>query len=254
MTAWSSLLRETAHRPWPLPERPWVMTMSWLDLLFAHWSFAPAVVRALVPEALELDTFDGRAWVGVVPFRMESVGPRGLGWLPGRLPVRAFPELNVRTYVRHGGKPGVWFFSLDAASRLAVRGARSFFHLPYFHAAMQTRERDGWIEYTSRRRDRRSGPGVFSGRYRPVGERLRVEPGSLEHWLTERYCLYALDPRGRVHRGDIHHLPWPLHAATAEIDTNTVAEVHGLRLEEDEGPLLHFVRRLDVVAWGLEPG
>lgn len=252
MTAWSSLVRDTAHRPWPLPARPWAMTMSWHDLLFAHWSFAPEVVRALVPEALELDIFDGRAWVGVVPFRMESVGPRALHALPARLPMRAFPELNVRTYVRHGGKPGVWFFSLDAASRLAVWGARRFFHLPYFHAAMDVRERDGWIEYTSRRRDHRAAPGNFIGRYRPLGERLRAEAGSLEHWLTERYCLYALDPLGRVHRGEIHHVPWPLHAAEARLDANTVAKAHGLRLEAGRGPLLHFARQLDVVAWGLE--
>lgn len=261
MAAWSHLLRDGAHRPWPLPARPWAMTMSWHDLLFAHWSFPPEVVRALVPEAFELDTHGGRAWVGVVPFRMESVGPRGLGWLPSRLPVRAFPELNVRTYVRHGHgekhgeKPGVWFFSLDAASRLAVRGARAFFHLPYFHADMDVRERDGWVVYASRRRDRQIGPGVFTGRYRPAGERLRVGHGSLEHWLTERYCLYALDRRGRVLRGDVHHRPWPLYAAAAEIDANSVAEAHGLRLNEGEGPLLHFARRLDVLAWWPErPG
>ncbi len=253
MVDWSSLTRDTAHRPWPLPTRPWVMTMSWLDLLFAHWSFEPAEIRARLPEALELDTFEGRAWVGVVPFRMASVGPRGLGWLPAALPgPRAFPELNVRTYVRHEGKPGVWFFSLDAASPLAVWAARTFFHLPYFRADMRVRERDGWIEYESRRRDRRLGAGVFDGRYRPLDEGFRTRPGSLEHWLTERYCLYALDRRGRLWRGEIHHRPWPLFTAEAEIATNTVTKAHGLILDEAEGPLFHFVRRLDVVAWWLE--
>jgi uncharacterized protein YqjF (DUF2071 family) len=124
------------------------MTMSWLDLLFAHWSFPPELIRALLPPNLELDTHGGRAWVGVVPFRMENVGPRGLNWLPG---VSAFLELNVRTYVVHEGKPGVWFFSLDAASRLAVQAARLGFHLPYFNAQMRCETRDGWIEYSSER-------------------------------------------------------------------------------------------------------
>ena len=226
------------------------MTMTWHDLLFAHWSFAPETLRALVPEALELDVFAGRAFVGVVPFRMERVGPRGLGWLPSRLPgPRAFPELNVRTYVRVGGKPGAWFFSLAAASALAVEGARAGFRLPYFRAEMSVRERGGWVEYASRRTDSRVGPGAFRARYRPLGERLTPEPGSLEHWLTERYCLYALDRRGRPRRGEIHHLPWPLFGAEAEIEVNTVADAHGLALEG--APLLHFARRLDVVAWWL---
>lgn len=228
------------------------MTMSWLDLLFAHWAFEPSEIRALIPEALELDTWDGRAYVGVVPFRMESVGPRVLRWLPGQLPgPRSFVELNVRTYVRYEGKPGVWFFSLDATSPLAVWGARRFFHLPYFHADMKCRDIDGWVEYESRRRDRRIGAGGFVGRYRPLGDGLRALPGSLEHWLTERYCLYAADRGGQLRRGEIHHMPWPLFEAEAEIEVNTVTEAHGLRLGEEE-PLLHFVSRLDVVGWWLD--
>lgn len=251
MVDFAGLTHDTAHRPWPLPAAPWVMTMSWLDLLFAHWSFDPQALRALVPEALELDTFEGRAWVGVVPFRMENVGPRWLGWLPGRLPgPRSFPELNVRTYVRHEDRPGVWFLSLDAASALAVRGARAFFHLPYFDAEMKVGERDGWVDYDSRRTDRRLGPGVFRGRYRPVGAAITVPTGGLEHWLTERYCLYAADREGRVRRGEIHHRRWPLFAAEAEIETNTVGGAHGLRFAGE--PLLHFARRLDVVGWWLE--
>lgn len=248
MPDWSALLELRAHRPYPLPDRAWHMTMSWLDLLFAHWSFDPELVRALLPEGLELDTFDGRAWLGVVPFRMEHVGPRGLNWLPG---VSAFPELNVRTYVIADGKPGVWFFSLDAASSLAVRGARLGFHLPYFHARMRCEEREGWIEYRSERRHRGQPAGVFEGRYRGVGEVYRSEAGSHEQWLTERYCLYAQDRAGRIRRGEIHHEQWPLQRAEAEIEVCTVTDGWGLPLP-DEAPLLHFVRRIDVVAWLLE--
>ncbi|MCK6513638.1 DUF2071 domain-containing protein [Myxococcota bacterium] len=129
MIDWSDLLNRSEHRPYPLPDRAWHMTMSWLDLLFAHWSFPAEVIRDLLPPNITLDTYEGRAWVGVVPFRMANVGPRGLNWLPG---VSAFPELNVRTYVVHEGKPGVWFFSLDAANMLAVQAARLGFHLPYY--------------------------------------------------------------------------------------------------------------------------
>ncbi|KIG17452.1 hypothetical protein DB30_03153 [Enhygromyxa salina] len=245
---WSAILDQRDHRPYPLPDRPWHMTMSWLDLLFAHWSFDPAVIAALLPAGLELDTHNGRAWVGVVPFRMEHVGPRGLNWVPG---VSAFPELNVRTYVTAGGKPGVWFFSLDAASKVAVAAARAGFHLPYFRARMRCEERDGWIEYRSERRHRGAPAGEFIGRYRGVGERYLSSVGTLEQWLTERYCLYAQDRRGRILRGEIHHEPWPLQRAQAEIERCTVTDGWGIVLPDDE-PVLHFVRRIDVVGWLLE--
>lgn len=245
MSHWSELLDHTAHRPYPLPKQPWVMTMAWLDLLFAHWSFEPESIAALLPRGLELDTFDDRAWVAVVPFRMARVGPRGLNWLPG---VSAFPELNVRTYVTRGGKPGVWFFSLDAASRLAVRAARLGFFLPYFDANMRCESRDGWIDYRS---VRASPPGVFAGRYRATGPVYQSTPGTLEHWLTERYCLYSADRRGQIWRGEIHHVQWPLQPAEAEIETCTVTDAWGITLP-DEPPLLHFVERIDVIGWLIE--
>lgn len=248
MPDWSAILEQRDHRPYPLPDRPWAMTMSWLDLLFAHWSFEPALIRALLPAGLELDTFEGRAWIGVVPFRMANTGPRGLNWLPG---VSNFLELNVRTYVSVGGKPGVWFFSLDAASTVAVYAARLGFHLPYFRARMSCEARDGWIEYRSERCHKRQPPGVFVGRYRGIGERYRSDAGTLEQWLTERYCLYAQDRAGRIRRGEIHHEPWPLQAAELELETCTVSEGWGITLP-DEAPLLHFVRRIDVLGWLLE--
>lgn len=249
MPDWSALLDVRSHRAYPPPDRAWAVTMSWLDLLFAHWSFAPRDIARLLPEGLTLDTFDGRAWVGVVPFRMERVGPRGLGWVPG---VSAFPELNVRTYVRADDKPGVWFFSLDAASHLAVWGARAAFNLPYFHATMSCETRSAWIEYRSQRRHRGAPAGVLRGRYRGIGEPYRAKAGELEHWLTERYCLYARDRRGRICRGEVHHEPWPLQRAEMELETCTVTDGWAITLP-DEPPLLHFARRLDVVAWLLEP-
>lgn len=220
-----------------------VMAQTWTDLLFAHWPIPFERLRALVPEPLVLEEFDGSAWVGVVPFRITGLRPRGV---PAPLGLD-FPELNVRTYVRMGDRPGVWFFSLDAGSRLAVWGARTFFRLPYHHAEMDVRVEDEWVRYRSRRpASRREAGAEFRARYRPAGEAFTAAPGTLEYFLTERYCLYTVLRGGRVLRVDIGHAPWPLQPAEAEIEANTMAAASGIALP-DRAPLLHFSRRLDVV-------
>jgi uncharacterized protein YqjF (DUF2071 family) len=222
--------------------------MQWHDLLFMHWPVPPMVLRPVIPPALTLETFEGAAWLGITPFRMAGTRPRLVPPLPW---CSAFPELNVRTYVTAEGKPGVWFFSLDAGSRLAVRGARVLFHLPYYDADMLS-ERDGDVVRYSSTRTHRRAPGVaFAGRYRPVGPVSYAAVDSLEYWLTERYCLYAADRRGQVWRGDIHHARWPLQPAEADIEANTMAEPLRLTLPQC-APRLHFALRLDVVAWPLE--
>jgi uncharacterized protein YqjF (DUF2071 family) len=237
---------ETEHRPWPLPPTPWRLRMSWHDLLFAHWPLPPEALRPLVPARLALDTFDGQAWVSIVPFRMSAVVPRYAPPVPW---CSAFLELNARTYVTIDDKPGVWFFSLDAANPVAVAVARRRFHLPYFRAHMRLRCEGDWFSYESHRTHRGFPPGDFRGRYRPTGLAFRSRPGTLDAWLTERYALYAADLRGRVYRGDVHHLPWPLQPAEADIAVNTVCDFHGFALPTIPA-LLHFSRRLDVVAWG----
>ena len=219
------------------------MFQRWHALLFAHWPVAPDALRGRIPAELELDLHDGRAWIGVVPFRMSGVRLRALPPLPG---ASAFPELNVRTYVRHRGVGGVWFFSLDAASRLAVRAARAWFHLPYFAAEMEAAERDGWVDYRSRRTQRGAPGAELRARYRPVGPVEPAAPGSLEDFLTARYCLFARGPRGLL-RGDIHHLPWPLRRAEAEIERETMTAASGVAVTG--APHLAFAQRLDVVAW-----
>jgi uncharacterized protein YqjF (DUF2071 family) len=242
------LLHSTAHRPWPLPARPWVMKQTWHDLLFAHWPVPAAAMRELVPEQLTLDTFDRQCWVGVVPFHMSGIRRRELPPLPG---LSRFPELNVRTYVIHGGKPGVYFFSLDADNRAAVWAARKFYHLPYFYASMSSQERDGVIHYSSYRHSshRHRGSAEFRGCYRPSCDVRYRDKGSLEHWLTERYCLYTAY-RGEIYRGEIHHQSWPLQDAEAEFEINTAAAASGISLP-DIPPLLHFARRVDVLIWPL---
>jgi uncharacterized protein YqjF (DUF2071 family) len=241
----TSLLDRIARRPWPLPSGPWIMAQSWHDLLFAHWPVDVAMLRPHIPAKLEIDTLDGRAWLAIIPFSMTGVRLR---WTPPLLWLSAFPELNVRTYVTAQEKPGVWFFSLDAANALAVAAAQLTFHLPYFRARMKCREAGGWIDY----QNRRSRPGApdarFEGRYRGAGEFFEAQPGTLAHFLTERYCLYSAASQGRIYRGEIHHPPWLLQEAEAQITHNSMAEAAGLSLPA-ELPLLHFARRQDMVAW-----
>lgn len=221
------------------------MRMRWADLLFAHWPMDPGVLRPLIPAALDVDTFDGQAWLGIVPFRMEDVAPRGLPAVPR---LSAFPELNVRTYVTYRGRPGVWFLSLDAASPLTVIGARRWFHLPYVHARMAA-ERDGdEVDYRSQRRDRSAPAAAFRARYAPTGPVELAAPGSLEAFLTARDRLFALDGDGRIIRSEIRHVPWPLQPATGALEAASLAAAHGLVLP-DGAPHLRFARRVDVRAW-----
>jgi uncharacterized protein YqjF (DUF2071 family) len=236
-----------AHRPWPAPRTPWSVAMVWHDLLFAHWPVEAAALRPLIPGPLEIDEFDGRAWVGVVPFRMSGIRHRLLPPLPG---TSAFPELNVRTYVRYLGRGGVYFFSLDARSRLAVMTARARFHLNYQWARMSCERREDWVHYHCERRGAPESAAHFVGRYRASGPAFASESGALAHWLTERYSLLVETPSGRVGVGEIDHSPWPLQPAEAEIERNTMAKAAGIELP-DEPPVLHFAERLEVRAWGL---
>jgi uncharacterized protein YqjF (DUF2071 family) len=240
----SSILDCTAHRPWPLPSRPWTMAQSWHNLLFAHWGIDAAELRPYIPAKLGIDTFEGKAWLGIVPFRMSGVRLR---WTPALPWLSAFPELNVRTYVTLQGKPGVWFFSLDAANAVAVASARLFFHLPYFRARMTCSEAKDWIQYRSERAHSGGPNASFEARYRPTGQCFGAEPGTLTHFLTERYCLYSA-AGGRIYRGEIHHPAWPLQPAEAEFAKNSMAEAAGLTLPA-EMPLLHFAKRQDMIAW-----
>lgn len=241
------IFRHTAHRPYPHPTGPWVMRQTWENLLFAHWPIPSAVMRPLIPAGLELDTWDGYAWVGVVPFAMRDVYPRATFAVPG---LSHFLELNVRTYVRHGDRAGVWFFSLDAANPIAVQLARALFHLPYFDAEMHLTERAGWVEYLSVRTHRGAPPAALRAHYRPTGPAYHASPGSMEAWLTERYCLYAQDGAGALYRGEIHHAPWPLQPAELRLFANTMLQAHGLPLSL-VNPKLHFARRIDVAVWPL---
>jgi uncharacterized protein len=223
------------------------MAQSWSQLLFAHWPIRVETLRPLIPAQLQIDTFEGQAWIGVVPFYMSHVRARGLPLLPG---THTFCELNVRTYVTYEGKSGVWFLSLDAANPLAVLGARWAFHLPYYNADMSLRREGDIINYASSRTHRNAPPADFRASYQPTSQVFYSTPGTLVSWLTERYCLYAADKGGHLYRAEIHHAPWPLQDAQADIQVNTMAQAGGVDLP-DTPPLLHYAERLDVVTWYL---
>ena len=248
-----NILEQVGHRPWPLPDKPWVMTQRWNDLLFAHWPMPAGEIDARLPEGLEADTFQGKAWVGVVPFWMDMIQMRGLPAIPG---ARRTPELNLRTYVRDRdtGTPGVYFFSLDAGNPLAVMVARTFFHLPYFWASMKIEPRGAREFLFESRRLVSRKPVLFSATYRGMGptrEMAQSRVGSIEAFLTERYCLFTRDGAGRLFRADIHHVPWTLEAAEAEIEQNDLASHIGLELPRAK-PLLHYSRQLAVYIWAAE--
>src|SRR5215210_3215140 len=218
-----TVLSKTGHRPYPVPSGPWVLGMGWRDLLFMHWPVEVDALRSLVPPALSIDTFEGSAWLGVVPFDMTGVRPRFLPAVPG---LSHFPEINLRTYVTAEGRPGIWFFSLDAHNRVAVRLARATFHLPYFDAEMSCHASDDQVDYRS----------------------LRTHRGAPRAEFTARYCLYSADRRGNVRRGEVHHHLWPLQPAEAEVSTFAMTQQIGLKLPET-APILHFSKRLNVLAW-----
>jgi uncharacterized protein YqjF (DUF2071 family) len=239
-------LEELDHRPWPLPEGSWLQGQTWCDLLFAHWRVPVEQLRRLVPPSLPLHLDDdGSAWLGVTPFVVTGLRLRGTPPLPW---VSHFPELNVRTYVELDGKPGIYFFSLDAGRRAAVIAARRMYRLPYFHARMRADRVGARVEYESERIDSSGPRATFRGTYSPSGQSTDDQ---LARWLAERYCAYVVDERGRPLRIDIHHPPWPLQPAEGELDAQGMADSLAIELEGE--PLLHFSARQDTLIWPLKP-
>tara|TARA_B100001059_G_scaffold48420_1_gene41431 strand:- start:2501 stop:3235 length:735 start_codon:yes stop_codon:yes gene_type:complete len=220
----------------------WAIDMVWRDLLFMHWPIDADQLQSLLPSGLEADTHDGKAWIGLVPFTMDRVRMWSLPRIPG---FTRFHECNVRTYVKCNGVPGVWFFSLDAANPLAVWTARLIWKLNYVFARFKVSHEGDLCTYTVKRPS-----GIGSRIQWRVGEELpQTSPGSIEHFLTERYCLYSAS-RGRVWRGVVHHDPWQLcEADVPQLDDRLVAEAG---LEIDGPPLCHAARPVHVHAWPIK--
>lgn len=221
--------------------------MTWSELMFAHWPVDPQSIAALLPAGLEVDTRDGMAWIGLVPFLMSDVAPRCCPAVPG---LSRFLELNVRTYVTCEDKPGVWFCTLDAANRIAVRVARATYNLPYMDARMLLdKDASGSIAYRSTRTHRGQPAAELDANYQPTGETFHAQVGSLEHWLTARYCLYSADRRGGLYRGEIDHEPWTLARASCTFQRNTMCEPLSIQLSGQ--PHLLFAEPVKVRAWAL---
>jgi uncharacterized protein YqjF (DUF2071 family) len=219
----------------------YLLAQTWRDLLFAHWPVPAKMLEHWLPPGLPLDKFSGETWVTIAPFLMTGIRFRGTPVLPY---LSTTLELNLRTYVTVADRPGIFFFSLDAASPIAVRVARRFFHLPYFDARMSCSETAGVIDYRSARRQT---PAIFRARYQPTGPVTRSKPGTLDHFLTERYCFYTSNPAGDILRGDIAHESWPLQPAEAEFLENGLTLPWKIELP-DTPPLLHFAKQVDVRA------
>jgi len=206
----------------------------WSDLLFAHWKMDAQAVQATLPPGLFVDTLDGEAYVGIVPFFMERVRP---AWLPPLPWISWFLELNVRTYVHDAdGQPGVWFYSLDCNQPLAVAVARRFFHLPYFHARMSAKRRDGAIQYHCQRRGETGEPWRYE--WRPGTHAAPAEPGTLEFFLIERYVLFSSDREGQLHEGRVHHAPYRIHTPVVSALSTGPAHLAGFDLRGDPVSLL----------------
>jgi uncharacterized protein YqjF (DUF2071 family) len=229
------------------PEGQPLMHQAWGKLLFMHWRIDQHLLRPLIPSALEIDTFDGSAWIAIVPFTMWDIRafPPYVPAVPG---MNAMHELNVRTYVHFNGTPGVWFFSLDCNNAAAVFGARTLYYLPYFNADLSLTQTDQTIEYSSIRTEKPSA--AFRAKWH-IGHSLpTAEAGSLEFFLTERYCLFS-ENKGRIYRSRIYHDPWQLMTATVESDESTM--ISSLGLPEPTGePLLHYAEAIHVDIWSLE--
>ena len=223
------------------------MTQIWNHLLFAHWPIAPEVLRPLIPPVLPLDLFDGQCWVGITPFYMTHVCPRGLPPLPY---LSQSGEINVRTYVIVENIPGVYFFSLDANNPLAARLARMIFHLPYFTARIRIQRKDGSFHYSSQRIPSQAASAAFCARYRPISSVYQAQRGTLDYWCIERYCLYTVVGQKKVFRAHIHHKPWPIQRAEAEITDKSLASADGLHLP-DTPPMLHYASKQEVLVWPL---
>jgi uncharacterized protein len=237
-----------------VPRAPWLMTQTWHDLLFAHWPVSVDVLQPLVPQGVDVETFDGTAWLGVVAFRLSAIRLHGLPQVPM---LSGFPEVNVRTYVTYGGKPGVYFLSLDADNPFVTMIARPWFHLAYHNARIEMVRTQGRVDFKSRRndgedrKDLRARGGTraeFRASYAPCSGHVRTTPATLEYWLTERYCYYAAGRGSSLYRCEINHPEWSLQTATATIQENTMARSNGVDLPEAP-PLLHYARLMKAYIW-----
>lgn len=242
------LMKDIAHRPWQLPSKHWIMRQTWSNLFFTHWPIAPEMIRPYIPQSLQIDTFNRYAWVGVVLFVMKGVYPRGLNCISL---IRPFPEINVRTYVQFDGKPGIYFLSIDVGDWASCTIAKRWFRLPYFSSDVFFDRKDQNFYFQSNRKGIANTTIKFNGKYIPLPGVFYPQKGTLDHWLTERYCLYSKDQKGNLYCGEIHHRPWPLQNAESEIPTNSLLSPFNFDLTGVK-PISHYSKGVDSFIWNIK--
>ena len=242
------ILQDIAHRPWPLPSSLWNMQQKWRNLLFCHWPISPDILRPFIPSSLQLDTFNQWAWIGIIVFKMEGIYLRGM---PIISVVPGFAEINVRTYVQYNGKPGIFFLSLDVGDWASLHIAKRWYHLPYQASDVIFRTESPLHYCQSKRRREQSIPAEFKVKYAPNSDIFIPKQGTIDHFLTERYCLYSTDLQGNLYSGEIHHQAWPLQHAEAEISSSTLLSPFGIDIT-DVLPLFHFSKGVNTLFWNIK--
>lgn len=242
------LLIDSNHRPFPLPAKKWIMRQSWRNLLFLHWPVPLEKLRPHIPSSLQIDTFHGSAWLGLILFVIEGIYPLGISKFSL---TPKFPEINVRTYVKYNEKPGIYFMSIDVENWASLKIAKNWYHLPY-HSAKISFGKQGQTFYChSIRKENGNTPVSFKGQYGPISEVYYPKEGTLDHWFTERYCLYSSNNGVNIYCGEIHHRPWPLQKAEIEVDKNTLFTSYQFDLSEIK-PLAHFSTGVDSLMWNIK--
>lgn len=243
-----NILNDIAHRSWPLPSANWIMKQSWRNLLFIHWPIQPELLRPYIPPSLQLDIFNGSAWLSVVVFDMIGIYPRGCSSVSL---TPKFSEVNVRTYVQYEGKPGVYFLSLDVGDWASLHIAKKWYRLPYYHAVTSIRKIGQTFHYESIRKGKSTTSITSKGTYTPVSDVFFSRKETLEHWLTERYCLYSTDQKANLYCGEIHHRPWPLQQTEIEITSHTLFHPYHIDVK-DVQPVYHFSKGIDTLFWNIK--
>lgn len=243
------LMNDISHRPWPLPSKKWIMKQTWKNLFFAHWPIPVEYLRPYIPSSLHIDTFDGSAWLGVVAFEMEGIYFRGLKAMSV---TPKFTEINVRTYVHFNGKPGVYFLSLDVGDRASLLIASRWYRLPYQPAQITFKREKDTFHIQSIRNQKTINPIEFMGEFVPLSDVYYPQKGTLDHWATERYCLFSTDKLGKqLYCGEIHHSAWPIQKVEGAIDRNSLFTPFQLRPSETK-PIVHYSRGLDTLFWNIK--
>lgn len=243
-----SLIKNTAHPYCSMPSKKWIMRQSWKNLIFVHWPLNPERLRMHIPPSLQIDTFNGSAWLGIVVFEMGGIYPRGLSTLSI---TSAFPEINVRTYVRYNEKPGVYFLSLDVGDWASLTIAKRWLHLPYHPAKISIQKLKSTFHCSSIRQSSKHEPIIYEGIHTPISEIFFPQEGSLDHWLTERYCFFSTNKKARLYCCEIHHAPWPLQLGKTEVKQNTLFSPFHIDLTGTQ-PITHFSKGVDSLIWNIK--